>query len=959
MIDTKELASQIDSLTLEELEELYCSIDEYETTPIGIEEFITNSDYLGHSFPLNSDLPGGVGFYPYWLDVLKKIYPSPIYSPYYIIFLRGCLAGDTLVSTLNGHIRIDEMARRFKEGEELWVMSYNINTKSYEPDKVTNAFTTGIRELYEITLDTGDKIKCTSNHRFLTRDKKWKSIETGLKENDSLYPYIYDENTKYHKFYNPETEKWETRYREVAKWKWGRPSNCHIHHKNFNRYDDRPCNLTTIPANMHMDYHARLGGMRWREFIESQPLEYFQELGRHRARIFWDNPDNLDIKEARAEKLRQHMLNGQAREMGLKSAKKYPGKLNPGRDSLIEYNKSEKGRDNSRKCAAHMRDLLKLKSSEELKIISLKKGLANLRRFHGEDSDIFKERLELIRKTDPNYNHYIVSIKKVEEELVFDLTTERNHNFVLSSEVVTHNSIGRGKSTCANIIMAYEIYKLLCLKNPQSKLGVIPSTRIVFALMNITLSLSTSVVWDQLNQYFSESKFFSSIIDLNRKMKGRDTLFPKRIDISIGSRIQHGLGQAIFGASLDEAGFDIINDQVVKNFQALITRMQSRFMEAGGIVPGKLIVISSESEKGSSLTKLAEMYKNKPGVFVDSGPLWQIRPWKYSGESFRVFVGTESKQPEILDANNEEYYKSEEASILDIPVEHKDQFDADLYSNLRDLAGIATTATYKFIRSREKLNKALVVMPIFEDVIRLDFDDPEDKLIDKLKVSDYFTNPITTKSPRYIHIDIGLTGDRLGIACGSIIDYIEYQSRNNITLENKFEVFPKIQIEWCFGVEPTPGKQVPLFKIREFIFELSSLGYHVGKITLDGFQSSDFLQIMKQNNYPTDLTSVERTMSPYIQTRDALYQERLLLPNNKLLYREFSELEMDTKKNKIDHPDKNIDNTVGSNDISDAVAGVVTNLSKDASTFKTVSQMISQSDTTQDTQNMRNLFWGK
>src|SRR5690606_13476881 len=123
-----------------------------------------------------------------------------------------------------------------------------------------------------------------------------------------------------------------------------------------------------------------------------------------------------------------------------------------------------------------------------------------------------------------------------------------------------------------------------------------------------------------------------------------------------------------------------------------------------------------------------------------------------------------------------------------------------LYDNIRDIVGIATVATYKFIRSRDKLTKSLVVAPLFEDVIKLDFDNPDDRIIDKIKVADYFSNPIQTKSPRYIHIDIGLTGDRLGIACGSIIDYTEFQSRNNITLENKFEVFPKIQIEWAFGI---------------------------------------------------------------------------------------------------------------------------------------------------------------
>jgi len=62
-----------------------------------------------------------------------------------------------------------------------------------------------------------------------------------------------------------------------------------------------------------------------------------------------------------------------------------------------------------------------------------------------------------------------------------------------------------------------------------------------------------------------------------------------------------------------------------------------------------------------------------------------------------------------------------------------------------------------------------------------------------------------------------------------------------------------------------------------------------------------------------ELLSVDKDNTPYLTTREAIYQERHRIPNHNLLRTELFDLE--TIKGKIDHPPE------GSKDCADALAG--------------------------------------
>lgn len=133
-----------------------------------IEEFLSNKFFMGYS---NATL------YPYWKEKLEEIFKtgSPIRK---VIFSGciGCLTKDTIIATLNGDKTIEELLNNY---DNEWALSYNTTTNTWEPDKIIDVFYTGHRDVYEITLDNDEKIRCTDNHQFLTRKNKWVSIKDG------------------------------------------------------------------------------------------------------------------------------------------------------------------------------------------------------------------------------------------------------------------------------------------------------------------------------------------------------------------------------------------------------------------------------------------------------------------------------------------------------------------------------------------------------------------------------------------------------------------------------------------------------------------------------------------------------------------------------------------------------------------------------------------------------------
>lgn len=76
--------SSISSLTAQQRLELEARLIGYQKMPPSIEQFIEDPYYMGSVY-------GNGKLFPFWIPILKKIYPTPIHTAYNNIVLTGCL----------------------------------------------------------------------------------------------------------------------------------------------------------------------------------------------------------------------------------------------------------------------------------------------------------------------------------------------------------------------------------------------------------------------------------------------------------------------------------------------------------------------------------------------------------------------------------------------------------------------------------------------------------------------------------------------------------------------------------------------------------------------------------------------------------------------------------------------------------------------------------------------------
>lgn len=93
-------------------------------------------------------------------------------------FQEFCVSGDSLITTISNcgktkKVKIEDLYKRYKNSQ-YWNMSdnmvrvYDELTKSFIRSKILEVFDTGIKPVYEMTLENGKKIKSTKEHKFLT-----------------------------------------------------------------------------------------------------------------------------------------------------------------------------------------------------------------------------------------------------------------------------------------------------------------------------------------------------------------------------------------------------------------------------------------------------------------------------------------------------------------------------------------------------------------------------------------------------------------------------------------------------------------------------------------------------------------------------------------------------------------------------------------------------------------------
>lgn len=489
-------------------------------------------------------------------------------------------------------------------------------------------------------------------------------------------------------------------------------------------------------------------------------------------------------------------------------------------------------------------------------------------------------------------------------------------------EVAFSGAIGVGKSTIACVGLAYILYQLLCLKNPASYYNLRKGSNVAIALFNISMDQSYGVGWKILQDYLKNSPWF---LDHGTLVGNRyKTYYPgKGVEILVGSKMEHFLGRDVFAAFMDEIEFapganpQMELSAVMKVYTTIRRRMESRFMMSGK-VPGKMFLVSSKKSESDFLEQYIHKNAYKKSLYIVDEPIWVIKnqPGRYCGKTFYVAIGNKYLHSKILDDNEDpKPYRDNGQEVIEVPIEHREAFELDINSALMDIAGKALATNLKYIYyDKLKLSyRDYLKNPFTMDEISLGFDDDSE-------LQDYLDHKLLSKydkeRPCFVHWDASKNGDATGLAMSTIAGHREVRKLVNGELYSEDDIIHKVI--FAIRIKAKPGSEIPFYKIRNFIYYLKfELGYNIVSVTCDSFQSVDSIQQMKLKGFNADTLSVDRTYAPYETIKNAINEERIIMPYVKILETEFLELEDDKVRGKVDHP------TNGSKDIADAVTGSV------------------------------------
>ena len=280
--------------------------------------------------------------------------------------------------------------------------------------KATAKKTRSNAELIKVILDNGAEIRCTPDHKFMLRDGKFTQAKD-LKSDQSLMP-LYRETDKdgyvfVQQNYSGRMQKahWiVARSGLMGKVPRFENDKTVIHHKNFDEADNRPENLEFMSSSAHSSYH--------RSLIERNEHWQSAEFEANRLKAISDKAKTAEGHAYFAERGTKNILKYmEENPEHFKMSVAENGER--GKEFLIAYNKSEKGRAKSKEIANRLYDCETCGEKVKSGI-----GLHNHRLYsHG-------------------YNHKVVSVEPLDErEDVYCLTVPEYHNFALEAGVFVHN----------------------------------------------------------------------------------------------------------------------------------------------------------------------------------------------------------------------------------------------------------------------------------------------------------------------------------------------------------------------------------------------------------------------------------------------------------------------------------------------------------------------------------------
>lgn len=520
------------------------------------------------------------------------------------------------------------------------------------------------------------------------------------------------------------------------------------------------------------------------------------------------------------------------------------------------------------------------------------------------------------------------------------------------STCVFTGAIGSGKSFAASVGVMRLLYELSLLKDPHKTFNIAPGSNISIVAFSVTETLAQKVAYDNITTKLIASPYFKE--KFKYEITKKEIRFPNNIWVAPRATTDtSALGLNVISGFIDEANFmqakkgkgEEDEAMAEKLYTQLWRRMNSRFKNRGH-TPGKIFIVSSKTGYDSFSETLIRNNMDNPEFWVSDYATWGVKPKEtYSKQTFRVLVGTDAVPSKILTPKDEEDIVKgrliipEDAIIDTVPMDYLGDYQRDLEKCIQDMSGLATVSISPFIHQREKIVDAVTLYKQTYPGMEHPFTALEHvpgkpnnfvwghitkTRIEKTdRVQHAYPKPIINPNAiRHAHIDPSVKGDSTGVCIAHISDWKDVQRRaSDGTIF--YERAPVYTVDLLLRVTPPTGGEILLGDIREIIYSFTNHGYLITQVTLDGWGGSiDSIQQFNQKGYESKKVSVDLTMDPYINLKNALYEDRVLFYDYPPLQEELIKLQKISDKQKIDHPPK------GRKDVADALCGCLWTLSQ-------------------------------
>jgi hypothetical protein len=483
------------------------------------------------------------------------------------------------------------------------------------------------------------------------------------------------------------------------------------------------------------------------------------------------------------------------------------------------------------------------------------------------------------------------------EDLQFIMGEEegaRYYEKYTKNEIILQLGKGSGKDFTSTVACAYIVYKLLCLKDPARYFGKPSGDAIDLINVAINAQQAKNVFFKGFKSKIERSPWFAG----KYEAKVDSISFDKSITVYSGhSERESHEGLNLLLAVLDEiSGFATevgtgneqgkTADNIYKAFRGSV---DSRFPDLG-----KVVLLSFPRYNGDFISERYEAVIADKEVVTKTHKfiINPLLPEDDKDNWFEISWDEDHiksyKYPGVFGLKRPTWEVNPTRKIDDFKI----AFMTDLGDAMMRFACVPTYASDAFFKQADKVRACMTARNPLDQFRRFEENFKPD--LDKVY---------------YVHADLAQKHDKCAVAIAHVDKWVNVQ-----VIKDYEQISPIVVVDAVAWWEPKVEGPVNLSEVKQWIQNLRRLGFNIGLVTFDRWQSFDIQNELQAVGMRTETVSVAK--KHYEDMAMLVYEQRLVMPAIELLFEELTELKI-MKNDKVDHPRKK------SKDLADAVCGSI------------------------------------